>query len=56
LYKQQKWDEAVVLFEKVRTSLKPNDHASEVYIKRCELMRQTPPGADWDGVCTMKTK
>lgn len=56
LYKGQKWDEAIATFEKVRTSLKPNDYASGMYIERCEEMRAEPPGADWDGVYTMKTK
>ncbi len=56
LYKQQKWDEAIGLFDKVRGTLKPNDYASSMYIKRCETMRANPPGPDWDGVFTMKTK
>jgi adenylate cyclase len=55
-YKQQEWDQAIALFDKVRTSLKPNDFASTMYIKRCETMRDNPPGEGWDGVYTMTTK
>jgi len=25
-------------------------------MKRCDAMRDNPPGADWDGVFVMKTK
>jgi len=56
LFKSQKWDDAVVLFEKIRTELKPNDFASGMYIERCAYMKDHPPGQDWDGVTTMKTK
>ncbi|MBI5508359.1 MAG: adenylate/guanylate cyclase domain-containing protein [Deltaproteobacteria bacterium] len=56
LYKAQKWDEAVAAFTKVRTTLKPNDFASSMYIDRCEHMKAEPPGEGWDGVYTMKTK
>ena len=55
-YKEQKWDEAISLFQKVRTELKPEDYASEMYIERCEAMRAEPPGEAWDGVYTMTTK
>jgi adenylate cyclase len=55
-YKKQDWDGAVLLFDKVRKELKPNDYASTMYIERCEGLRANPPGADWDGVYTMTTK
>ena len=54
-YREQKWDDAIKLFNHVRT-LKPEDFTSGVYINRCEAMRHQPPGPDWDGVFTMTTK
>lgn len=56
LYKAQEWDAAIAQFDKVRKEIKPNDFASNMYIERCEAMRQNPPGVDWDGVFTMTTK
>ena len=29
---------------------------SQIFIKRCELMKAKPPGDDWDGVFVMKSK
>ncbi|MBT6489302.1 MAG: CHASE2 domain-containing protein [Deltaproteobacteria bacterium] len=55
LYRQQKWSDAIKLFNHVRT-LKADDFTSGVYISRCEAMRAQPPGPDWDGVFTMTTK
>jgi adenylate cyclase len=55
-YKAQQWDQAIALFDQVRTDLKPNDFASTMYIERCEVYRAQPPGPEWDGVFTMKTK
>jgi len=55
-YKRQEWEQAINLFNNVRGELKPNDFASTMYIKRCETMRENPPGEGWDGVYTMTTK
>jgi adenylate cyclase len=55
-YRGQKWDDAIALFEMVKTKHKPNDYGSEMYIERCLEMRKEPPGGDWDGVYTMTTK
>ena len=54
-YREQRWDDAIKLFNHVRT-LKSEDFTSGVYITRCEAMRHQPPGPDWDGVFTMTTK
>ncbi len=56
LYRSQKWDEAVALFDMIRANIKEADYCSEMYIERCKEMREHPPGADWDGVYTMTTK
>lgn len=55
-FKGQKWDEAIATFDRVCKEIKPNDFASNMYIQRCEAMKLEPPGDDWDGVFTMKTK
>ncbi len=35
---------------------KPGDPVCELYLSRCEAFIVNPPGPDWDGVFTMKTK
>ena len=53
-YKKQEWDRAVAEFEK---SLVLNeDDVSSMYIKRCRHFKKHPPGDEWDGVFTLKTK
>lgn len=58
LYKQRKWKEALSGFQEARKyeedpkGMSP----SSVYIERCEAYIKDPPGDDWDGVFTMKTK
>ena len=56
LYKAQEWHKAVAMFDKVQTSLKKDDFTSDMYIKRCNAMQESPPGDDWDGVFVMTTK
>ncbi|MCK4782626.1 MAG: adenylate/guanylate cyclase domain-containing protein, partial [Desulfobacteraceae bacterium] len=55
LYKQQKWDEAIKLFKGV-WKLDNDIFAANVYIERCKDLKANPPGPDWDGCYTMKTK
>jgi adenylate cyclase len=53
-YKKQEWDRAVAEFKK---SLDLNeDDVSSMYIKRCRHFKKHPPGDEWDGVFTLKTK
>ena len=60
LYKNQKWDEAIKLFEDC-------DKLEEVYIgrpttpslffiDRCNEFKLDPPGENWDGIYTLKSK
>ena len=60
LYKNQKWDEAIKLFEEC-------DKLEEVYIgrpttpslffiDRCNEFKLDPPGDNWDGIYTLKSK
>ncbi|PIR00168.1 MAG: hypothetical protein COV66_08735 [Nitrospinae bacterium CG11_big_fil_rev_8_21_14_0_20_45_15] len=55
LYRQQKFEEAVVLFKKVLEIL-PADGPAKAYIPRCEAYQKEPPPKDWDGVYQMTSK
>ncbi|HNB56489.1 MAG TPA: adenylate/guanylate cyclase domain-containing protein, partial [bacterium] len=55
LYRQQRWDEAMVLFKTALTT-NPDDGPSQTYIERCEEFKLNPPPENWDGIFEMKTK
>ncbi|MBN2693120.1 CHASE2 domain-containing protein [bacterium] len=55
LYMEKKWDESIVVFEKV-LKLRDNDYPAQMYIERCSFYKQNPPEDGWDGVFTMTTK
>jgi adenylate cyclase len=54
-YRQQDWAAALDLFG---TALKQRseDAPAQEMVRRCELYRAEPPGADWDGVHRMTSK
>jgi len=63
-YLLQDWDSALSMFEKAK-EMEPNkpgvtpgvqDNPSMILIDRCKVMKENPPGADWDGVYVMTTK
>ena len=54
-YRAQRWDDAIATFE-TALRLNENDLASKMYVERCALLRETPPGDDWGGVWTMTSK
>ncbi len=63
-YLIQDWDGALKLFEQAK-NLEPNkpgetpgvkDNPSMILIDRCKVMKENPPGDDWDGVYVMTTK
>ena len=54
-YAGQDWKGAVDAFNDA-LGLNPNDKLSSIYIERCEYFKANPPGEEWDGVWTMKTK
>ncbi len=47
---RREWDAAATLFSSLE-----GDGAAAVYIERCRLFRESPPG-DWDGVFDLKQK
>ncbi len=54
-YRAQKWDEAEMdLFNAQRMS--PESKLYQLYFERIKQCRIDPPGSDWDGVTTFKTK
>ena len=63
-YLLQDWDGALGMFEKAK-NLEPNkpgitpgvaDNPSIILIDRCKVMKENPPGHDWDGVYVMTSK
>jgi len=63
-YLLQDWDGALGMFEKAK-NLEPNkpgvtpgvaDNPSIILIDRCNIMKENPPGSDWDGVYVMTSK
>jgi adenylate cyclase len=54
-YKEGRWDEAIALFRQV-LNIKRGDPPSELYISRCESLKENPPEGEWDGVFTMTRK
>lgn len=56
-YLVQEWDSAKGLFQRsAKLETHSDANPSLVLMKRCDAMRDNPPGADWDGVFVMKTK
>lgn len=55
-YFEQDWDAAIDFFEKSREIERYPMNPSQIFISRCNVMRNNPPGEDWDGVFVMKSK
>jgi adenylate cyclase len=54
-YRKQQWDRAACAFRDA-LHCNPSDALAEIYLKRVALMKEHPPGDDWNGVWVMKTK
>jgi adenylate cyclase len=54
-YRDQRWADAEEQFKHC-LELRPNDGPSLVYLDRVAMLRDDPPGENWDGVWVMKTK
>jgi adenylate cyclase len=54
-YRTQEWDGAKEKFNQVLRR-RPEDAAAQLYLERIANLCEEPPGADWDGVFTMKRK
>jgi len=56
-YRAQRWDEAeAVLRELLATSATSGEKLYRLYLDRVAILRAEPPGPDWDGSFTFKTK
>jgi adenylate cyclase len=55
LYRAQNWDKAEMQFINLQ-QLNPERYLYKVYLERIAYYREEPPGTDWDGVFTFKTK
>jgi len=55
LYWDRQWEAAVAEFEKA-LAVKGADGPSKVFIDRCHIYKENPPGPDWQGEFVMKTK
>jgi adenylate cyclase len=54
-YLTQKWESAIKYFTQA-LNVDHLDNPSKRYLKRCERFLKNPPGENWDGVYTMRTK
>jgi adenylate cyclase len=54
-YRRKEWHQAKQIFSEVLL-MHPNDSVSRLYKERCFHFIEHPPGDDWDGVWTMKSK
>ncbi len=54
-YRVQDWDKAIKFFKEV-LDIAPDDGPTRTMLQRCDEFRITPPGENWDGSFSMKTK
>jgi adenylate cyclase len=54
-YRRKEWDRAESAFAKA-LQFNAEDNLSKTYLKRVTMMRENPPGADWNGTWVMTTK
>jgi adenylate cyclase len=54
-YRKAEWDKAISAF-RAALALNPQDALAQIYVERCEHMKDHPPGDTWDGVYVMKSK
>ncbi len=54
-YLAQNWEWAMRYFKQA-LEIVPDDVPSQVYLRRCQEFIKHPPGKDWDGVYTLRTK
>ena len=54
-YRAGDWDRAIRAFGEAG-AVNPKDKLPPMYIERCKVLKENPPGSDWTGVWVMKTK
>ena len=59
-YKKQEWDKAIKLFQQCdeleEEYIGRPTNPSLFFIARCNEFKENPPGKDWDGIYTLKSK
>jgi adenylate cyclase len=55
LYRKQDWDKVELQLLSLR-NMSPQSKLYKVYAERTAYFRKEPPGENWDGVFTFKTK
>lgn len=55
LYREQNWDKSEKLLRELADDY-PDDWLYDIFLESIEDFRASPPGPDWDGVTTFKTK
>ena len=54
-YREIRWEKAIKAFNEA-LKLNPNDRLSQMYIERCEHLKDNPPDDDWKGIWKMTSK
>ncbi len=54
-YRAQDWDKAIKFFKEA-LDIAPDDGPTRTMLQRCDEFRINPPGENWDGSFSMKTK
>ncbi|KTD67615.1 guanylate cyclase [Legionella santicrucis] len=54
-YNEALWDKAILSFQNALI-LYPEDKPSQLYIKRCKILKEHPPEPNWQGIWKMKNK
>ena len=54
-YRNRSWDRAIGAFNEA-LRLHENEKLCRMYIERCGVLKESPPGDDWDGFWIMKSK
>jgi adenylate cyclase len=55
LYREQRWDEAEVVLERLHEK-QPDARLYRTFLERITILRAHPPGHDWDGAFTFTSK
>lgn len=48
-YLERRWDEAITIFKHLLITF-GRDEPCELYIKRCEMFKESPPPSNWNGI------
>jgi adenylate cyclase len=54
-YNERKFADGLAIFKTILQSY-PHDEPSKIYAERCEIYRDYPPSAEWNGVYKMASK